>query len=291
MRAAAQRGGTWLKTTSGRGRSAGACAPCTSCVLYWQVRRIAAGHQLQLLPSCYLLAALLLAGGGLCEQRRVMTHAAPICCAGPPGPATAPRDTPATLTPTSFACNIAELQRPAEARPRDCRAMASAWRTHAWLACAGTHGRSAAAAPTAAAPAPGAGAAAAAGDVLAVRGSGSTAVAALMNALTANFNKVEAQAAVTYDAVGSSQGAPSGPSLRGPVDFLQAALRKIMWPVRVLSSLIWQTSCWQLLGRDGQHVWATSVPGGPESGPTPPHRRQGPAVLPPLALDASKSKQ
>ena len=144
---------------------------------------------------------------------------------------------------------------------------------------------------TAAAPAPGAGAAAAAGDVLFIRGSGSTAVATLMNALTANFNKVEPQAAVTYDAVGSAQGAPSGPSLRGPVDFLQAALRKIMWPVRVLSLLIWQTSCWQLLGRDVQHVWATSAPGGPKRGPTPPHRRQGPAILPPLALYASTSKQ
>ena len=62
----------------------------------------------------------------------------------------------------------------------------------------------------AAAPAPGAGAAATAGDVLAVRGSGSVAVAALMNAVTTNFNRVEPQAAVTYDAVGSLQGAMTG---------------------------------------------------------------------------------
>ncbi|KAK9842451.1 hypothetical protein WJX81_000763 [Elliptochloris bilobata] len=62
--------------------------------------------------------------------------------------------------------------------------------------------------PATAAPLPAA-ASSPAGDVLAVRGSGSTAVLSLMNMVLASFNKAEPQAAVTYDAVGSMQGIQS----------------------------------------------------------------------------------
>ena len=41
-------------------------------------------------------------------------------------------------------------------------------------------------------------------------------MASLINALTSNFNRVEPQAAVTYDAVGSAQGAPPGPQPAWP---------------------------------------------------------------------------
>jgi hypothetical protein len=64
-----------------------------------------------------------------------------------------------------------------------------------------------AAAPPAPAAAPGPAAAAPAGDVVAVRGSGSTAVQSLMTAVLGNFTKQLPQAALTYDAVGSGQGA------------------------------------------------------------------------------------
>jgi len=74
-----------------------------------------------------------------------------------------------------------------------------------------------AAAPPAPGAAPGPAAAAPAGDVVAVRGSGSTAVQSLMTAVLGNFTKQLPQAALTYDAVGSGQGAaarrrrPCGP--------------------------------------------------------------------------------
>jgi hypothetical protein len=65
-----------------------------------------------------------------------------------------------------------------------------------------------AAAPPAPAAAPGPAAAAPAGDVVvAVRGSGSTAVQSLMTAVLGNFTKQLPQASLTYDAVGSGQGA------------------------------------------------------------------------------------
>ena len=76
------------------------------------------------------------------------------------------------------------------------------------------HERRSKAALAAASPAPGAAgpADAPAGGVQVVRGSGSTSVKGLMAAVVADFQKAQPQAgvSVTYDAVGSAQGA--GPS-------------------------------------------------------------------------------
>ena len=83
---------------------------------------------------------------------------------------------------------------------------------------AGDRGRSSREALAAASPAPGAAATALApaGGVQVVRGSGSTSVQGLMAAVVADFQKAQPQAgvSVTYDDVGSAQGAGPAVSLR-----------------------------------------------------------------------------
>ena len=58
-----------------------------------------------------------------------------------------------------------------------------------------------------------------------VRGSGSTAVASLLEELTVNFMKGEPNMSVTYSDIGSAEGAPLGPWRVLLVDPLLAELR------------------------------------------------------------------